>query len=135
MGFFSRLHELNDWALLALRLGVGITFLVHGLQKRAMWKAQPSAQMPASLLGVLRLLSVAEPLGGLAVLTGFLSQLAAAGLAIVMMGAIRLKVAVLHKRFTGDGGWELDFILLAAAIALFILGAGQLALDRLIFGV
>lgn len=36
MGFLSELHRLSDWALLALRLGVGSVFLVHGLKKRAM---------------------------------------------------------------------------------------------------
>ena len=134
MGFFAQLHHLSDWGLVALRLGVGVTFLVHGIQKRAMWKMQPSAQMPASLLSILRLLSIAEPLGGLAVLTGFLTQLAAAGFVIVMLGAINLKARQMHKPFTGDGGWELDYSLLAAAIALLILGAGGISIDRVLFG-
>jgi putative oxidoreductase len=134
MGFFTGLQHLSDWALLALRLGVGVTFLVHGIQKSAMWKMQPSAQLPAGMLSVLRLLSIVEPLGGVGVLVGFLTQAAAAGLAIIMLGAIRLKAVQMHRRFTGDGGWELDFILLAAAIALFISGAGKLSLDRMLLG-
>jgi len=134
MGFFTGLQHLSDWALLALRLGVGVTFLVHGIQKSAMWKMQPSAQLPAGMLSVLRLLSIVEPLGGVGVLVGFLTQAAAAGLAIIMLGAIRLKALQMHRRFTGDGGWELDFILLAAAIALFISGAGKLSLDRMLLG-
>ena len=122
----------NDWALLALRLGVGVIFLVHGSQKRAMWKMQPSAQLPAGMLSVLRFLSIVEPLGGLGVLVGFLTRPAAAGLAIIMLGAIRLKAIQMRKRFTGDGGWELDFIILAAAVALVISGAGKLSLDRVL---
>lgn len=132
MGFFSHLHHLGSWGLLLLRLGVGVTFLVHGIQKRAMWKMQPSAQMPASLLSILRLLSIAEPLGGLAVITGLLTQLAALGFVIVMLGAINLKARQLHKAFTGDGGWELDYVLLSAAIALVFLGAGGISLDRVL---
>ena len=132
MGFFTDLQRLSDWALLALRLGVGVVFLVHGTQKWAMWKMQPSTQLPAGMLSVLRFLSIVEPLGGLGVVFGFLTQPAAAGLAIIMIGAIRLKAVQMHKRFTGDGGWELDYILLAAAIALFISGAGRLSLDRVL---
>lgn len=133
MGFFAHLHHLSDWGLLVLRLGVGVPFLVHGIQKQAMWKMQPSAQMPASLLSILRLLSIAEPLGGVATITGFLTQLAAVGFIIVMLGAINLKARQMHKRFTGDGGWELDYGLLCAAIALVILGAGRISLDRVVF--
>jgi putative oxidoreductase len=134
MQVFAQLHTLSDWGLLVLRVGVGVTFLVHGIQKRAMWKMQPSAQMPAGLLSILRLLSIAEPLGGVAVITGLLTQLAAAGFVIVMLGAINLKSRQLHKGFTGDGGWEFDYVLLSAAVALLILGAGRISLDRVLLG-
>ena len=135
MSVLSNLHQLGDWGLLALRLGVGVTFLAHGSQKRAMWKLQPSAQMPAGLLTLLRVLSIAEPLGGVATLVGLLTQAAAAGFILVMLGAIRLKVTQLRKGFTGDGGWELEFLLLVGAIALLFLGAGRFALDRLLLGI
>lgn len=46
----SSLHQFSDWGLLALRIGVGSVFLVHGIQKRAMWAMQPSAQLPAGLV-------------------------------------------------------------------------------------
>ena len=134
MEFLALLHRLSDWGVLALRLGVGVTFLVHGIQKSAMWKVQPSAQLPATLLSIIRLLSIVEPLGGVAVLTGFLTQPAALGFAIIMLGAINLKARQMHKPFTGDGGWELDYILLSAAIALALFGAGKLSLDRVLFG-
>src|SRR5207245_8950630 len=109
MGFFADLHQLGDWAVVALRLGVGAIFLVHGWQKQAMWKMQPSPQMPAGLLSLLKVLSIAEPLGALAVLSGLLTQLAAAGFCLVMLGAIRLKSSQMHKGFSGDGGWEFEF--------------------------
>src|SRR6266480_7126403 len=116
MSVLSSLHQFSDWGLLALRLGVGTVFLLHGNQKRAMWKMQPSAQLPAGLLSLLRVLSIAEPLGGLATLVGLLTQAAAAGFILVMLGAIRLKVLQMHKGFTGEGGWKF-------------------ALDRLLFGI
>lgn len=123
-----------DWALVALRVGLGVIFLVHGTQKWAMWKMQPSAQLPPGLLSILRLLSIVEPLGGVAVLVGFLTQPAAAGLAVIMLGAIRFKAVQMRKGFTGDGGWEFDFILLAATVALLLTGAGGLSVDRLLWG-
>jgi putative oxidoreductase len=132
MEFLSELHRLSDWALLVLRLGVAAVFLVHGLQKQAMWKMQPSPQLPAGMLSLLRVLSIAEPLGALSLLSGFLTQLAAAGFTIVMLGAIRLKAMQMHKGFSGEGGWEFEFVLLAGAVALLILGAGQISLDRLV---
>jgi len=133
MTVLSSLHHFSDWGLLALRLGIGTVFLAHGSQKRAMWSTQPSAQMPAGLLSLLRVLSIAEPLGGLATLVGLLTQAAAAGFILVMLGAIRLKVQQLHKGVTGEGGWEFEFLLLVGAIALLFLGAGKVALDRLLF--
>ena len=134
MGTLASLHHLSDWALLVLRLGLGVVFLVHGIQKRAMWKMQPSAQMPAGLLTILKVLSIAEPLSGLAMIGGLLTQVAAVGQAVVMLSAIRLKAGQMKKRFTGDGGWELDFIILATALAMIVLGAGRFSLDRVLLG-
>jgi uncharacterized membrane protein YphA (DoxX/SURF4 family) len=98
-----------------------------------MWKMQPSAQMPAKMLSILRFLSIVEPLGGVALVLGLFTQLAAAGFGIIMLGAIRLKAIQMHKKFSETGGWELDVILLASAIALFALGGGLFSLDRVVF--
>ncbi len=118
-----------NWALLALRIAVGVIFIVHGLQKQAMWKMQPTAQLPAPMIRLLRFLSIVEPLGGAAMIAGFLTRPAAIGLAIIMIGAINLKAREMHRGFTGDGGWELDFMVLAANVALLLLGAGAWSLD------
>ncbi len=135
MTVLSSLHQLGDWGLLALRIGVGVTFLVHGRQKRVMWGMQPSAQLSAGTLNLLRVLSIAEPLGALATLVGLLTQVAAAGFVVVMVGAIRLKITQLHKGFSGEGGWEFELLLLVGAIALLLLGAGRFALDRVVLGI
>lgn len=137
MAFFSSLHSYGDLGLLALRLGVGAIFMAHGLAKRAMWKMQPSEQLPAPMLKILRLLSVCEPLGALGVLTGTLTQLAAVCLAVIMVGAINLKIKMMKKKFYDQekhDGWELDFMILCACAALFFMGAGAWSLDRLVLG-
>jgi putative oxidoreductase len=137
MGFFFSLHQFSDFALLALRIALGTVFLTHGLGKRKLWSMQPSAQMPAGMLRNLRILSIAEPAGGLGVLVGFLTQLAALGLVIAMLGAIQFLITKVHRKFTGDNaaGWEFEFMLLIVALALAILGGGQYALDRVVFGI
>jgi putative oxidoreductase len=119
----------TNWALLALRIAVGVVFLVHGLQKQMFWKTPPSAQLPLGMIKLLRFLSIVEPLGGVAVLAGFLTRPATIGLSIIMLGAINLKARQMKKGFTGDGGWELDFMVLAANVALLLLGAGVWSLD------
>ncbi|HKE92230.1 MAG TPA: DoxX family protein [Gemmatimonadales bacterium] len=121
-----------NWALLALRVAVGTVFLVHGIQKQAFWKMQPSEQLPSGMIKLLRFLSIVEPLGGVAILAGFLTAPAAIGLSIIMLGAINLKAGQMKKGFTGDGGWELDFMVLAANVVLFLLGAGAWSLDRVL---
>src|SRR5258708_27151167 len=104
MRFFANLHQLSDWGLLALRIGVGMSFWVHGAAKRAMWKMAPSPQMPAGLLSTLRLLSIVEPIGAVAPFAGFLMQPAAPGFAIIMLGAIRLKAIPKTRGFIVGAG-------------------------------
>jgi putative oxidoreductase len=137
MRFLWQLHQFNDFALLALRIALGTIFIVHGLHKRRLWKVQPSEQMPAGFLRTLRFLSIAEPAGGLGVLFGFLTQLAALGLVFVMLGALRFLITKVHRKFTGENvaGWEFEFLLLIVALALVILGGGRFALDRVVFGI
>jgi len=137
MGFFLQLHHFSDFALLVLRLALGTVFIVHGTHKRGLWKMQPSAQMPAGLLTKLRILSIVEPAGGLGILFGFLTQLAALGLVIVMLGAIQFLITKVHRKFTGENvtGWEFEFMLLIVALALVITGGGKFALDRVVFGI
>jgi len=136
MEFLTNLHQFSDWGLLALRIAVGAIFLVHGTQKWAMWKMQPSEQMPAKMLAMMKFLSVVEPLGCLAVFTGFLTQVASLGLGVIMIGAIAMKKSMMKVPFTAMDkmGWEFDLIILAATIALFIFGAGTISLDNLFWG-
>ena len=97
---------------------------------------QPSAQLPAGMLTKLRILSIAEPAGGLGVIFGFLTQLAALGLVIAMLGALQFLITKVHRKWTGENsaGWEFEFLLLVVALAIAILGGGKYALDRIIFG-
>lgn len=122
--------------LLTLRLAIGAIFWVHGTQKKAMWKMQPSEQMPAKMISTMKILSIVEPLGALALFFGFLTQFAAAGLGIIMLGAIHLKKNKWKVPFTAmeKNGWEFDLIILAGCIALLSMGGGSWSVDAF-FGV
>ncbi len=136
MEFFSRFHQANDVGLLFLRIALGMIFWAHGRYKKGTWKMQPSEQMPAPFLAVVRTLSIAEPLGAIAVVLGLLTQAAAIGFCLVMFGALSSKkkqnIAFLAENTTG---WELDLLVLASSVMLVVSGAGQYSLDRLFFGI
>lgn len=80
----------------------------------------------------MKFLAIVEPLGGIAVIIGFLTQLAALGFAIIMIGAIYLKSNQMNKKFADEGGWEFDFVLLFMSVALFIAGPGAISIDALL---
>lgn len=132
----AQLHQFGDIALFILRVGVAAVFMVHG-----MWKIENGKQMAESMEmpgsgWFFSALGVAEFFGSLALLSGFLTQIAAAGLAIIMLGAIYLKAFKWNVKFTAHDktGWEFDLVMLTSCVAIFILGAGKIALDNTIFG-
>jgi len=129
------LQDFADWGFLGLRLALGAIFISHGLSKHGMWKVAPSEQMSRGMLNTLRFLSVAEPVGALCVMFGLFTQIAAAGLALVMIGATYFKMFKWKTGFVAQNrlGWEFDLILFAASMALFLNGAGGISLDRLLF--
>ena len=121
----------SAWGLLALRLSLAATFFAHGKMKMGMWKMQPSQQMPSGMLNMMKFLSVAETLGAVGLLLGLLTQLAALGLGIVMLGAMYMKVFKWKSPFASleKNGWELDLVLLAGALMVFLAGPGMWAID------
>ncbi len=136
MDIAALLHGWSDVALLALRVSLGAVFLSHGMMKWGMWKMQPSEQMSGGMLNMLRFLSIMEPLGGAAVIAGFLTQFAAAGFVLVMLGAIWFKIRAWKLPFIGVNatGWEFDLMNLSSSLVLITAGAGMYSLDRWLFG-
>lgn len=132
MNILYGLQWYGDIGLLALRIAVGAIFLKHGLSKRGMWKMQPSAEMPTGMIRIMRVLSIVEPIAGTLVLAGLFTQIAAAALSIVMLGALYFKIFVWKNKFIN--GWELDQLILASNIALITLGGGLWSIDRWFLG-
>ena len=51
------------------------------------WGVQPSGHLPASMLMTLKVLSIAEPLGGVAMILGLWTLPAGIGMAVVMVAS------------------------------------------------
>lgn len=116
----------TDLALLVLRLALGIVFLAHGPMKLTKTK-EMAAGMGLSELQV-RTIGISEVVGSVLVLLGVVPQLGALIFVIVMLGAIYFKSQKWGKNFSGQGGWEFEFMILAAAFAVFLAGGGAYSL-------
>lgn len=116
---FPQLARFTDLSLLLLRLMVGLVFITSGYNHLKDPAARSkSIEMPK---GFTVFLGIAEVAGGLGVAIGVLTQLAAFGLIVVMLGAIEKKIFSWHTGFWGEKtyGWhyELMFILMNLVIA------------------
>jgi putative oxidoreductase len=124
-------------ALLLLRLSLGITMLVHGLQKLGVQLGPGSSPSLADTIhkisGMfpewLAYMSVAaEVLGGLGLILGLFGRVAAFGVAVNMLVAI-LKVHLPNGFFNADKGFEWQMSLVAIALALMLTGMGAYSID------
>ena len=124
----------TDVALFILRFSIGVIFGAHGIYLFPRWKEKPSQKVPAPILNTLRLLSIMEPLGALAVIIGLLTVIPLVGFSLVMILAIPIRIKQGAPFLSiSDNGWALDLILLLVSLSLLALGAGSLSLDHFIF--
>lgn len=132
-------------SVLIIRVVLGIIFFAHGAQKVLGWFGghglkgtvgfMTSMGLPAPIA---YMVCFFEFLGGLGLIVGLLTRLAALAVAIVMVGAIATVHAkngffVNWEMEPGKGhGFEVNLAYLAMASALILEGGGGLALDQLI---
>ncbi len=124
------LDRLQPLALLVMRLALGAVMLAHGTQK-VFGGLHHHAQMVASLgmpawLGYVS--SFAEFFGGLLLLIGLFTRIAALAVCIDLVVAI-WKVHW-HNGLVGNGGFEFPLALAALGFALIFFGGGPIALDH-----
>ena len=73
------------------------------------------------------MVGIGQFFGGLAILLGIFTRIAAAGIAIIMLGAIYL-VHLPHGFDVSRGGFEYAFTMLLIALALVFTGPGAYSL-------
>ena len=117
-------------SLLILRIITAAIFYVAAYYKFPFWSHVP-AGTSAFMLFTTRLLSIAEPLGATAILFGFLTRLAAAGLIIILLGAIYVSKFVYGIGFVTptSPGWNFPLAVLAGCLILTAFGAGKWSID------
>jgi putative oxidoreductase len=120
--------------LTLMRAVVGLIMMAHGLQKLAgysEWQANVET-MGLPLPEVSAALALAGELaGGLGLLLGFITPIAAFGVACTMAVAI-LTVHISHGLFSKDGGFEYPLTLLVSALFFMLRGPGPYSLDALL---
>jgi len=124
---------LDLWGLLVLRVFLGIVFVYHGMPKLMMSGKMAKGMGWAN--GSVVLLGLVELLSGLALVLGLYAEIGALLVGIIMLGALWHKMFKWKVPFFAmdKTGWEFDFILLGAAVAILFLGAGAISLDA-VFG-
>jgi len=115
-----------------MRLLVGLIFMTSGWShaKDPVGRGASIGASPAFT----RFLGVAELAGGLGVAFGVLTQLAAIGLILVMLGAIQKKIFVWKTGFWGkhSDGWHYDLMLVVMCLVIATTGGGRYVLEGVI---
>lgn len=132
-----------SWTQTVARVALGLVMFPHGAQKLLGWFGGYGFQGTMGYLTgaahlpylVALLVIVIESFGALALVAGFASRAAAAGVAAVMIGA----VATIHgangffMNWAGtQGGEGFEYHILAVALALIVMlrGGGAASIDR-----
>jgi len=117
--------------LLVLRLVVGVTFLVHGIEKLGDMAGTErffaSLDIPAPGL-MAPLVAVTETAGGVLLIAGLATPVVGLALAGDMLVAF-LTAHVGQGFFADEGGFELVLLLAGASLAIAFTGAGRYSLD------
>ncbi len=143
--FGKLLSTQDDVAPLVMRVMLGVVFFPHGAQKVLGWFGgyglDGTLNFFTQTMGVplvfAVLVIVAEFLGALGLIVGFLTRIAAFGVASVMTGAIFM-VHLKHGFFMNwagkqaGEGFEYHLLAIALAVALMFTGGGKVSVDSLL---
>src|ERR1700694_548637 len=133
----------GDWVTTIIRIVLGIVFFAHGAQMTLGWfggtglqttvrifREQLQIPAPLAVLAV-----AAEFLGGLGLIVGLLSRVAALGIAMVMcvaLFAVHRKFGFFMNWYGDKKGHGIEYHILVLALAMLVIfkGGGALSLDQ-----
>jgi putative oxidoreductase len=127
---FPQLAQFSDLGFLLLRLMVGIVFITSG------WNHLNDPEGRSKSIGMSKgftiFLGAGEVAGALGVIFGVLTQLAAFGLILIMLGAIQKKIFVWHTGFWGERtyGWHYDLTFVIMNLVIMFTNGGGWVLLR-----
>ncbi len=109
---------------------VAVVFITSGWSQ--VTKSDERSKSIGLSKGLTIFVGVAEVAGGLGVAFGVLTQLAALGLIVVMMGAIQKKIFVWHTGFWGEkgSGWHYDLIFVVMNLVILFTDGGRWVLMK-----
>jgi putative oxidoreductase len=142
----SLLRTDGDWAVTAARIILGLIMFAHGAQKLLGWYGghgfEHTMQVLTTYLKLPRAVAVlvilTEFLGGLGLMAGFLSRLAAVGILAAMLGAVIMVHYAygLFMNWAGEqkgNGFEYHLLAIALALVVIIKGGGALSVDHVLY--
>jgi len=129
----SPVHAGPRYAALLLRTSLGVMWIAHALLKLLVFTLPGTAQFFESI-GLPGWLAypvfAAELAGGIALVLGIYARQVALALVPVMAVAATVHLPNGWVHTSAGGGWEYPVFLVAASVALWLLGDGALSLRR-----
>ena len=122
----SKLHDITHFGI---RAAIAVIFIVNasGYFNPDFVEWLVSIGIPAEM-GIP--IALAQLVSGTFLLVGVLTRISASLLSIIMLGAIfHVKKA---SNLTGEGGYQIDLILLAACLAIIAIGPGRVSISHLV---
>jgi putative oxidoreductase len=140
---FTSLTDTNgDWVLTLVRIVLGVVLFAHGAQKLLGWFGGPGIKatlhtfrdqlgIPVVFGG---LAIAAEFFGGLGLIVGLFTRIAALGIATTMLVAmfmVHLRYGFFMNWFGNKAGHGIEYhlVVIALAIVLMVKGAGAFSVD------
>ncbi|MDR4490456.1 MAG: DoxX family protein [Candidatus Nitrosocosmicus sp.] len=124
-----QIEKISVFAPLPIRIVAGIAFILHGLPKfddlQGTQGFFASVGIPADLAILIGLLEV---IGGTLLIVGLVTRMTAILFTIEMICSTLIVKA--GNGFMGQGGFEVDLLLMSIAISLALSGPGRISIER-----
>ncbi|MGD9672316.1 MAG: DoxX family protein [Candidatus Nitrosocosmicus sp.] len=123
------LQKVSTFAPLPIRIMAGVAFIFHGLPKFENLQGTQgffaSVGIPAELAMIIGLLEV---IGGTLLIVGLVTRITSILFIIEMICAVL--IVKLGNGLMGQGGYEVDLLLMSISISLLLSGPGRVSIER-----